>query len=74
MCAPALAAAVCVMSSHWSHEARPLSALPTASKWIGLPGTSGACSRVETISAVAPSTAMSQSNRHSGSLIIFDDR
>ena len=62
------------MSSHWSHDARPPSAEPTASKWIGVPGTSGAWSLVETMSAVAPSTAMSQSKRHSGSLIIFDDR
>ena len=36
-------------------------------------GRPGAWSAVETTSAVTPSTAMSQSNRHSGSLIIFDD-
>ena len=62
------------MSSHWSQEARPSRALPTASKRIGVVGTSGAWSAVETTRAVTPSTAMSQSNRHSGSLIIFDDR
>ena len=35
---------------------------------------SAACSAFDTIKAVTPSTAMSQSNRHSGSLIIFDPR
>ena len=68
--APASRSAIVVRSSHWSHDGRPLMAVPTAATSIGVRRSPDVASARETMRAVAPSAGTSQSNRQSGDEIM----
>ncbi len=65
-----VAGGIVVMSSHWSHDGRPCSAVPTASIRATEWSTEPACSATDTTTAVDPSTGTSQSNRQNGVVIM----
>jgi hypothetical protein len=70
--AAASRAAMVVMSSNWSHDGRPRSAVPTAStRATGCP-TPAACSAADTTTAVEPSTGASQSYKRNGVVTMRD--